>query len=111
MESKNTPVIEKMKQYLAERYNDPNFSFQEMAEEYGMSLPALSKYFHEKSGTVINDYVTELKINRAKYLLENTDITAAEIGMEVGYYNAGSFSRRFRQITGQSPLEYRKNKK
>lgn len=110
-ESKSIPVIDKMKQYLAERYNDPNFSFQEMAEKYGMSLPALSKYFHEKSGIVINDYVTELKINRAKYLLENTDITAAEIGLEVGYYNAGSFSRRFRQITGQSPLEYRKNRK
>ncbi|MBQ8230731.1 MAG: AraC family transcriptional regulator [Lachnospiraceae bacterium] len=108
-ENSNLPVIEKMKQYLAERYNDPNFSFQEMAEAYGMSLPALSKYFHEKNGMPINDYVTELKINRAKYLLENTDIAAAEIGLEVGYYNARSFSRRFRQITGLAPSEYRKN--
>lgn len=108
-ENSNLTVIEKMKQYLAERYNDPNFSFQEMAEAYSMSLPALSKYFHEKNGMTINDYVTELKISRAKYLLENTDIAAAEIGLEVGYYNARSFSRRFRQITGLAPSEYRKN--
>lgn len=102
------PLIEKMKLYLAERYGDPNFSFQEMAEEYNMSLPALSKYFREKTGMVINDYVTELKMNRAKYLLVNTDMAAADIALEVGYYNAASFSRRFRQIMDCSPSEYRK---
>lgn len=102
------PLIEKMKLYLAERYTDPNFSFQEAAEEYHMSLPALSKYFREKTGMVLNDYVTELKMSRAKYLLLNTDMAAADIALEVGYYNAASFSRRFRQIMGCSPSEYRK---
>ena len=105
----NTPMIEKMKLYLSKRYNDPNFSFQEMADEYSMSLPALSKFFGDKCGMTINDYVTDLKIKRAKYLLETTDMPTAEIGIEVGYCNAGSFSRRFRQVTGLSPSEYRKS--
>lgn len=107
-DQQDRPLIEKMKLYLAERYGDPSFSFQEMAEEYNMSLPALSKYFRDKTGMVINDYVTELKMNRAKYLLVNTDMAAADIALEVGYYNAASFSRRFRQIMDCSPSEYRK---
>ncbi|MBP3542817.1 MAG: helix-turn-helix transcriptional regulator, partial [Lachnospiraceae bacterium] len=63
-ENSDTSVIEKMKAYLTVRYNDPNFTFQEMADKYSMTLPALSKYFHEEVGMALSEYVTELKMSR-----------------------------------------------
>ena len=103
-------LITKMVRYLNVKYNDPTFSIQEMADEFGMSMPALSKYFHEKHGVPLNEYTAQLKMDRAKFLLENTDMSALAISQDVGYTNAGSFGRRFRQITGMSPMEYRRIK-
>ena len=109
-EDLDVPLITKMLRYLANKYNDPTFSVQEMADEFNMSMPGLSKYFHEKQGKLLNEYVTELKMNRAMFLLENTDMSVAAISQDVGYFNPGSFGRRFRQVMGMSPLEYRRNK-
>lgn len=110
-EGQDVPLIIKMDRYLAVKYNDPAFSVQEMADEFNMSMPGLSKYFHEKHGKLLNEYVTELKMNRATFLLENTDMSVVAISREVGYFNPGSFGRRFRQVIGVSPLEYRRSKK
>ena len=106
----DVPLITKMLRYLGNKYNDPTFSVQEMADEFNMSMPGLSKYFHEKQGKLLSEYVTELKMNRAIFLLENTEMSVAAISQDVGYFNPGSFGRRFRQIIGMSPLEYRRRK-
>lgn len=106
----DVPLITQMLRYLANKYNDPTFSVQEMADEFNMSMPGLSKYFHEKQGKLLNEYVTELKMNRAMFLLEHTDMSVAAISQDVGYFNPGSFGRRFRQVIGMSPLEYRRSK-
>lgn len=109
-EDLDVALITKMLRYLANKYNDPTFSVQEMADEFNMSMPGLSKYFHEKQGKLLSEYVTELKMNRAMFLLENTEMSVAAISQDVGYFNPGSFGRRFRQIIGMSPLEYRRSK-
>ena len=48
---------------------------------------------------------------RARDLLENTDQTIREISTLVGYYDAGSFIRRFKQVTGETPLQYRRTRR
>ena len=52
----------------------------------------------------------ECESERAKALLRETDLTIREIGMRVGYYDAGSFIRRFKQVTGETPLQYRRGR-
>lgn len=101
-------LLEQMIQYMNSHARDPGFSFQHMAEAYQLSLPALSRYFHDQAGTTINDYMTGIKMNRAMHLLSDTDLSIQDISLEVGYYNPTSFSRRFKQIVGVSPIEYRK---
>jgi len=56
------------------------------------------------------DYLTLLRSARARELLEETDLTIREIGAQVGYYDSGSFIRRFKQVTGMTPLQYRHNR-
>ena len=97
-----------MKKYITDHYRDIDFSFQQMADRFGVSLPVLSRRFNEYSGESLTEYTTALKINMAKEMLCSTGMSINEIGMEVGYYSPNSFIRRFKQITGYSPGEYRK---
>lgn len=76
-----------------------------------MSLPYLSQYFKSHSGKNLSDYVTELKLEKSKELLRETDEAIKDIAQQVGYYNVNSFNRRFKQMTGVSPGEYRKERK
>jgi len=62
-----------------------------------------------KTGNKILDYETNLKIERAKYLLVSSTISLKDVAFEVGYYNFTSFIRRFKQLVGLTPGEYRKS--
>lgn len=53
------------------------------------------------------EYLIDLRIRQAKELLHSTDMTVNDISMSVGYYNASSFIRRFKQHEGVTPNEYR----
>ena len=78
-----------------------------MAEAFGMSAPNLSTAFKKATGTTILDYATRLKITKAKELLTGSNMTLQDIALEVGYYNPTSFIRRFKQLTGMTPGEYK----
>ena len=81
-----------------------------MAEYFDMSLPHLSQYFKGQMGVNLLDYVTELRMEKAKALLCSTNMVLADVALAVGYYNVNSFSRRFKQVVGVTPGEYRKGK-
>ncbi len=101
-------LINNMKKYVNQHYANPEFSLEQMANEFNMTISSLSKFFKDITGTNINDYITELKIEKAKQLLGETNMPIYEIGMEVGYYNVNSFIRRFKQIVDKTPGEFRK---
>lgn len=101
-------TTDQMVTYLKNNYTDCDFSVQQMADHFNLALPNLSTYFKENTGHNILDYVTSLKIEKAKNLLLTSNIPLKDIGMEVGYYNVTSFIRRFKQVVGETPGEYRK---
>lgn len=107
----NSNTINEMITYLNEHFTECNFSIQEMADNFNLSLPNLSQYFKDKTGQTVIDFVTELKMNKAKDLLSSTDMALKDISIEVGYYNPSSFIRRFKQVIGLTPGEYRKYNK
>lgn len=94
--------------YIQTCYDDCDFSIQNMADEFNMSTSSISQYFKEQTGQNILDYVLHLKIEKAKMLLKETDMPVKDICKNIGYHNASSFIRRFKQITGVTPGEYRK---
>ena len=82
-----------------------------IAESIDLSTTRLSLSFKERMGMTPSDYLTLLRCERARDLLENTDQTIREISTLVGYYDAGSFIRRFKQVTGETPLQYRRTRR
>lgn len=68
-------------------------------------------WFRNHMGKTPNEYLTELRTNKAKELLINTNYRIIDIALQTGYTNASSFSRAFRTKVGMSPQDYRNNSK
>lgn len=107
-QSNDADIISQMKGYINEHYDNAEFSLNMMADEFNMTMSSLSRTFKDSTGTNINDYITELRIKKAKKLLKKTDMPVYEIGKEIGYYNVNSFIRRFKQIVDETPGKFRR---
>ena len=79
-----------------------------IADSFELSTTRFSQSFMERKGMSPLEYLTLLRVEHAKDLLANTDMTIRDISIQVGYYDSGSFIRRFKQVTGETPLQYRR---
>ena len=93
--------------FVKQRFRDCLFSLQEAAVAFGLSQSGLSLFYKEATGTNINRFLSQLRIDEAKRLILNTDMTIDRIAREVGYQNLSSFIRRFKQLTGTTPGAFR----
>ena len=93
---------------IIENKGNYSFSATEVADEVNLSRNYFLKIFKENMGMVFGDYVTKIRMDKAKELLKNTDITVYSISLEVGYESQYHFSRKFESLYGVSPIEYRK---
>lgn len=78
-----------------------------VAENVFLNYSYLSTNFSSKMGIRYNEYITRVKMERASFLLENTDMKIYEICSEVSYRDTNYFTRQFKKMYGQSPSEYK----
>ena len=78
-----------------------------LAAEAGYSLFHFVRAFRQTYGETPGRYLTSRRLERAQELLRTTDLTVTEVCHHVGFASLGTFSARFKQRTGQSPLAYR----
>lgn len=93
---------------IAENYCQP-LSAEAFAGKLGMSLSKFSRFFLKATGNNFTDYVSRVRINKACQLLMNTDQYVTNVCYEVGFNNVANFNRRFLQVKGMTPKEFRKN--
>ena len=93
--------------YVHERFADSAMSLEYLAERFGFSNFYWSRYFKDVIGQNFNDYVWILRLERAKQLLA-TSMPIAEVVESVGYIDVRSFTRRFKNSTGVTPAQYKK---
>lgn len=106
----NTILVDTIKDIIDDRSADPNLSLQMIASMLKMSTAHISKLFREKEHMPISEYVTEVRLNRARLLLETSDYTVNEIMDRVGFSNQSYFFRLFKKKFGTTPKEYRTKK-
>lgn len=104
----NKGLIDQMKRYMQTHYTSPMFSMQTMADHFDMSTSNISHYFKSHTGQTPSQYFHELRVQHAKRLLRTSDKSLEEISREIGYSNASSFIRMFKQHFDHTPGEYRK---
>ena len=80
-----------------------------VAQELGLSVSRLQHLFKHHTGTTLNKYLQEVRIERARKLLEETHLSVKQIVSEVGAGDTSHFVRAFRKAQGLSPTRYRLN--
>ena len=80
----------------------------DLAGELGMSESRFSRFFRRATGNTYTDFVNHVRISRACQLLTSSDSYITNICYEVGFNNVANFNRRFLEIKGMTPSEYRK---
>ena len=80
----------------------------QLAVELGMSESRFSRFFRRATGNTFTDFVNQVRINRACQLLMESDRYITHIGYEVGFNNIANFNRRFLDIKGMTPSEFRR---
>ncbi|NOZ21607.1 MAG: helix-turn-helix domain-containing protein [Planctomycetes bacterium] len=80
-----------------------------IAEVIHLNPAYFSRLFKRITRMTVTDYLTELRIERAKRLLRNTQLRMSEIAHEVGYSRQSYFARKFRDVVGVSPSQFRSN--
>ncbi|WP_151732820.1 AraC family transcriptional regulator [Paenibacillus tengchongensis] len=100
---------ERIVQYLKDHYRE-EIVLKDMSNEFGISYSYMRKVVYDLTGKSMIDYLNQLRIEKAKELLLDTDLTIKQIATEVGYYNVQSFNRFFRKYEGMPPSSYKSAK-
>lgn len=92
--------------FIVQNYNS-QFSMAELSQELGMSESKFSRFFRSATGNGFTEFVNRLRINKACQLLVETDRYITSVCHDVGFNNVANFNRRFLELKGMTPKEYR----
>ncbi|MCL6602207.1 MAG: AraC family transcriptional regulator [Paenibacillus sp.] len=98
-------TVESAKQYIENHLPD-DLSLEMVSAKVFISPKYLSKLFKEELGVTYTDYVTSQRMERAKILIENNNMTVEQIATTVGYGTAAYFIKKFKEMYGYTPGNY-----
>jgi two-component system response regulator YesN len=105
-EEQASGIIKRAKAYIAENYHK-DISLEDVSRTVDISSYYFSKLFKEETGENFIEYLTNIRIEQAKKLLQNRDLSIKTICVETGYSDPNYFSRIFKKQVGVTPTEYR----
>lgn len=100
--------IKRASEYMQERFAKESLSLQEVADVIGMSASYFSRSFKEEFGISFIQYLTKLRLEKAKSLLSDPNCKTYEIAYSVGYTDYPHFTKVFKKYWGLSPTEVKK---
>jgi transcriptional regulator GlxA family with amidase domain len=99
--------VRRCEDWLAANYRKPD-PVALAVRRAGVPARTLKRRFKVATGSTLIERVQNLRVERAKRLLESTDVAVEDVSGEVGYEDASFFRRLFRRRTGLSPAAYRR---
>jgi AraC-type DNA-binding domain-containing proteins len=102
----NTSLIKKSVNFINERYNQ-NLTLEMVADHVGLNPAYFSSLFKKETGINFSSYLINLRMDNAKLLLKNTNLSLINIAFELGFDNQSYFSKVFKKSTGMTPKQYR----
>jgi signal transduction histidine kinase/DNA-binding response OmpR family regulator len=95
--------------YVEEHYDNSELSVEDIGKDLGMSRVQLYRKVKALLGMSVNEYVQQVRLNKAKFLLRRDDLTIADIAYKVGFSSPTYFSTAFKGKYNQTPMEYKKS--
>lgn len=108
-EKQSNGIVAKAKAYINVNFKK-EISLDDVSREVDISPYYFSKVFKEETGENFIEYVTAVRMEKAKELLESSTLSMKEICAEVGYADPNYFSRTFKKNVGLTPTEYKEGK-
>ena len=99
--------ITQVKSYIYHNY-EKNLNVEMLAEQVYLSAGYLSAVFKEETGMNLNRFIREVRMEKAKEMLENTNMKITQIARAVGFVNTSYFCRSFREFFGNTPESCRR---
>lgn len=94
--------------YITENYNNPQLNVQTIGSNLNYTAHYLSQHFKQQTGMTLKVYLSQYRVERAKELLTNTELTIAAIANDTGFTDVNALIRVFKKFTSLTPAEYRK---
>ena len=104
---KNSAGLIKQAQEYIRAHFAQDLSLDNVSRQVNVSPYYFTKLFKEETGQTFVEYLTSIRMEKAKTLLNTTDKSMKEICTAVGYSDPNYFSRSFKKNTGETPTEYR----
>lgn len=104
--AKNYQRLKKVMEFIEAHYNEP-LTVEQIAREICLSPSRLSHIIKDEFGTTLMDCISKVRIDKAKRLLDNGEISIAQIAQEVGFSDQSYFTKVFKKIEGCTPKIYR----
>ncbi len=105
-EEQSDSAVKRAKTYIQEHYSN-DISLDEVSREVNISPYYFSKLFKEEAGENFIEYLTNVRIGKAKEMLENPALSIKEVSILSGYADPNYFSRIFKKQTDMTPSEYK----
>ncbi len=102
-------ILKDVEKDIKEHYSE-NLSLKKLSEKYFINCSYLGSLFSKKYGVSFKDYLTNYRINEAAKMLINTSDRIVDISSAVGYKNSDYFIRKFIEVKGVTPSQYRRQK-
>ena len=104
-----SPMIRRARAYILANQADP-IDLDKVAQAMHVSTFYFCKMFKKATGLTFTDYLSRVRVEKAKALLLNPHLRISEIAYDVGFQSLTHFNRMFRKIAGESPTAYRESK-
>lgn len=106
--NKNRSILKTAVDFIDSHYMEEDISLNTVANVANVSSNHFSALFSQNMGQTFIEYLTTLRMNKAKELLRCTGMRSSEIAGEIGYKDAHYFSYLFKKTQGMTPSDYRK---
>ncbi|MBB6670682.1 helix-turn-helix transcriptional regulator [Cohnella nanjingensis] len=98
----------RMRQYIDEHVSNPDLSLVHLSQLFDIPSRNVSSLFKEQFDIKFIDFLIHRRVELAKKMLMETDLSVQDVGQRVGYLNSVSFNRVFKRVVGMPPGDYRK---
>jgi AraC-like DNA-binding protein len=108
-EEAESPLVRRARAYILANQADP-MDLGKVAQAMHVSTFYFCKLFNRATGLTFTEYLSRVRVEKAKHLLLNPHLRISEIAYDVGFQSLTHFNRVFRQVVGESPSGYRESK-
>ncbi|MEW9700249.1 response regulator [Paenibacillus sp. SI8] len=108
--TRSSKIAQSAKEYIETSYADPGLQLEQIAQQVFINSSYLRAVFKKEIGMTVTDYVTHVRMQKAKELLGKGNIRLADVAELIGFSDPSYFSKSFKKFFGYSPSEYENNR-